>query len=105
MILGVMIFYEDGPELLEKSLLSLKKVTDKVLVIDGAYKEFPHKDFLSSKECLKVVNSLADKVIIPESAWVDEIAKRNAYLTLKSQKDYYIMLDADEEIIGDKPKN
>jgi hypothetical protein len=104
-ILGVIIFYDDGPELLERSLKSLKKVTDKVLAIDGAYREFPHKDFLSQKASLDVVKSLADQVIIPEKEWHDEPAKRNAYLKLKSTKDYYLMLDADEEVTGTRPAN
>lgn len=104
MILGVTIFYDDGPELLETCLKSLKKVTDKILAIDGAYREFPHKDFLSQKETLKVAQAYADKVIVPEKEWYDEPAKRNAYLTLKNPKDYYLMLDADEEIFGEKPK-
>lgn len=102
-ILGVMIFYDDGPELLERSLKSLKKVTDKILAVDGVYREFPHKDFLSQKASREVVDKLADQVITPSKEWYDEPTKRNAYLTLKSTKDYYLMLDADEEVLGDKP--
>jgi hypothetical protein len=104
MILGVTIFYDDGPELLETCLKSLKKVTDRVLAIDGAYKEFPHKDFKSSQETLRIAKAYADEVIEVKEAWKDEPAKRNAYLTLKDTKDYYLMLDADEEIFGEKPK-
>lgn len=99
-----MIFYDDGPELLERALTSLKKVTDRVLAVDGAYREFPHKDFLSKKENRKIAKALADEVITPDKEWYDEPTKRNAYLTLKSEKDYYLMLDADEEIIGRKPE-
>jgi len=102
MILGVTIFYNDGAELLGNCLRSLKKVTDRVLAIDGAYKEFPHKDFKSNPETLAVAEQLADEVI-PAQEWVDETAKRNAYLTLKSPKDYYLMLDGDETIEGEKP--
>jgi hypothetical protein len=105
MILGVCIFYDDGPALLERALTSLRKVTDKILAVDGAYEEFPHEDFKSGPQTLAIAKALADKVIIPAKPWKNEVEKRNSYLTLKSEKDYYIMLDADEEILGDKPKN
>lgn len=105
MILGVCIFYDDGPALLERALSSLKKVTDKILTIDGAYEEFPHEDFRSKEETLKVALAFSDESIRATRPWKNEVEKRNAYLKLKSNKDYYIMLDADEEILGDKPKN
>lgn len=105
MILGCCIFYNDGPELLENCLKSLKTVTDRVLAIDGAYEEFPHTDFRSNAETLKVAQAYADNVIYANRPWKDEVEKRNAYLVLKSQKDYYFMLDADEVVEGEKPAN
>src|SRR5512133_818427 len=104
MILGVTIFYDETPEMLSRALRSLKNVSDKVLAIDGAYKEFPHEDFRSKKETIDAAKSIADEVIEVTEPWADEPAKRNAYLKLKSEKDYYIMLDADEVIEGEKPK-
>ena len=101
MIQGVYIFYNDGPELLEACLSSLKHVTDKVLAIDGPYKEFPHTSIPSDKATLDVAYRLADEVIEARE-WDDEVAKRNAYLIQKSG--YYFMLDADEVVEGDKPK-
>jgi hypothetical protein len=103
MILGVCIFYDDGADMLRRSLTSLKAVTDRVLAIDGAYAEFPHKDFLSQKSTSDIAKELADEVITPDRVWKDEVEKRNAYLKLKSEKDYYFMLDADEVVEGGKP--
>jgi hypothetical protein len=103
MILGCVIFYDDGPDLLKRALWSLKLVTDRVIAIDGAYAEFLHDNFLSKPDTLSVAKELADEVIVPERPWKDEVEKRNAYLVLKNPKDYYLMLDADEEIEGVKP--
>ena len=104
-VVGVCIFFDDGPALLERALSSLKKVTDRVLAVDGAYEEFPHTDFKSQAETMKVAMALADKVVCATRPWKNEVEKRNSYLTLRLTKDYYFMLDADEEAVGVKPKN
>ncbi len=104
MILGCMIFYNDGAEMIARALKSLKAVTDRVIAIDGAYVEFPHKDFRSDKDTLDAAKAIADDVIEAREPWKDETAKRNAYLRLKNERDYYLMLDADEVIEGEKPR-
>lgn len=103
MILGCLIFYDDGAEMVSACLQSLKRVTDRVIAIDGAYREYPHKDFRSQADTMDVVKTLADEVIEAKEAWKDEATKRNVYLRLKSEKDFYFFLDADEVVEGKKP--
>ncbi|MEO0206588.1 MAG: hypothetical protein ABIL22_07945 [candidate division WOR-3 bacterium] len=95
-----MIFYNDTPELLEECLVSLKKVVDRIVAVDGAYIEFPHYKPYSTDGCLDIAKKYADVVIENKDAWPDQISKRNAYLTLSSESDYYFVLDADEVVEG-----
>lgn len=98
-----MIFYNDDLPLLEKALQSLKQRVDKLVAIDGPYKNFPHTSITSNQEVLDLVAQYADEVISPKEAWNNQIQKRNAYL-IGQPGDYYLMLDADEELVGDLPE-
>ena len=103
-IKACVIFYNDGPELLRACLESLRNQVDQILCIDGAYKDFPHKEPYSTDGCLQIAKELADEVIECSTPWENQIVKRNAYLTAsKSFKGYLLIIDADEMIQGSFP--
>ncbi len=48
MIIGPVIFFNDGPENLERCLKSMRPHVDKLITVDGPYAEFPHERDLST---------------------------------------------------------
>jgi len=80
---------------LEKSLKSIRDKVDFIIVIDGAYKKFPHKYPFSTDGTLKIAYKYADKVIETGEAWKSEVIKRNQYL-IGEPGDVYIQIDGHE---------
>ena len=99
MFAGV-IFYNDGPKILEKCLMSLVKAGIKPIAIDGAFKDFPRlegEEFYSTDGCLEVAKEHSWKVIeSPVHGWQDQVHKRNAYLEACPIGSYLMYIDADE---------
>ena len=104
MIQACVIFYNDTPNLLERCFISLKTKVDKIIAIDGAFKEFSHDLPYSTDGSLEIAKIYAHEVIECNKPWKDQIEKRNAYLTLKDEKDYYFIIDADEWLETQSPK-
>ncbi|MCL4499910.1 MAG: hypothetical protein M1335_06695, partial [Chloroflexi bacterium] len=77
---------------------------DEIVVIDGAYSDFPHEVPWSTDGTVELVNELkaADsriRLIEIQEAWKDEIEKRSAGFRGK-EGDWYLNIDADEYING-----
>lgn len=104
MIIGCVIMFDDSVALVEACLKALAKVTDKIVVVDGAFAEFPHKNFNTTDGSLVAANIYADKIIsAPGRAWHDQVEKRNAYLKEAAVGNYLVLVDTDEIITGKKP--
>lgn len=102
------LFYNDGPELLQRCIRALKACKIKVIAVDGPWKEFvtaarqcgvelaPH----STDGCLEVARAEADLVIEApdniEAAPYGELHKRNIYIREVPVGDYVWYVDADE---------
>lgn len=80
---------------LEESLKAIKKKVDYIIVVDGAYKKFPHAYPFSTDGSLKISKKYANKVISKRIAWNSEIEKRNQYLIGKPG-DTYLVIDGHE---------
>ena len=101
MLIGcVNVFNEEAS--LRRCLLSLRGGVDRLVVVDGAYRGFPHEKPFSTDGTCAIAAEFADEVIEADAAWTDEIVKRNQYLVGKSG-DYYLVVDADEEFSGAMP--
>lgn len=105
MILACVIFYNDEIELIENCFKSLKGKVDRILAVDGAYKEFPHDKPYSTNGALEIAKQYADCVIETKEAWHDQATKRNQYLIHENENDYYFIIDADEVLSGNIPKD
>lgn len=106
-------FYRDGVKMLERCLKSLKKNgVDITIAVDGAYKEFPvnnikergHKRHGSTPEELKFLNdNLHEYIDMIYSAlpggWTSQMEKRNKSIELVHSGSYFLVIDADEELI------
>jgi hypothetical protein len=106
MIIVCLNVYEEVtflPRCIEHIRNSLRDICHKIVVVDGAYKDFPHKTFWSDDGTLEIARKSADALIeAPKRAWDDEIEKRNAYW-VGEDGDYYLVIDADEMLTGTFP--
>ena len=85
---------------LKESLKSIKDKVDFIIVVDGAYENFPHQFPFSTDKTLAIAKKYADKVIETSEAWKSEILKRNQYLIGKPG-DVYLQIDGHEIWSGD----
>jgi hypothetical protein len=97
------VFYNDGPAWLERTLLSAKASGVKTIAIDGAYKEFLVCDttgtlkYYSTDGCLDVAKKLADICIeSPAGGWPEQSDKRTRYFKAAPPGSFLFVLDADE---------
>lgn len=91
-------FYRDGVKLLDRCLSSLKKNgIDEIIAVDGRYKEFPDKDDHSSFQEFQLVDSLCDITIVQRN-WDTQMEKRNVSISFVPNGDYFLIIDADEEL-------
>lgn len=96
--------YQDAgflPECLE----ALQAQVDALVVVDGAYRDFPsYGPDAQSTDGTQEIALLAGATLIeaPDRiAWRDEIVKRNRYLDVCGPGDYLIVVDADEILEGE----
>lgn len=90
---------------LEGCLRALKEQVDKIVVVDGAYRDYPHGKPYSTDGTVEIARQYADVVIETKRAWYSEIVKRNRYIKELEIGDYAIVIDGDEILEGDvKPQ-
>jgi hypothetical protein len=92
------IYYNDGPEMLEICLKAVLACNIKIVAVDGAFKEFPHENHRSTDGCREIAKSLSTVHIeaLPDRPWNDQAEKRNQYFQAIPINDYCFVLDADE---------
>ena len=99
MLIATYITYNDI-ETIQKSIESILGKVDKIIVVDGRFKDFPGKSWLSTDGTLEY---LKDKVSVILIGGFDEVAKRNVYLNYLNDGDICLNLDTDEILVGDIP--
>ena len=100
-IYGCMNLYGHNKEL-QQTLPALRRVADEVIIIEGPYRDFLYREKMTEDDFL-FIHSLSDK-IISKPEWDSQIEKRNTYLKLVPEGSYALIVDADEEIIGNLPE-
>jgi hypothetical protein len=100
-LIGATIFYDDDPRLLHAALASLAPWCDRIVCVDGAYADYPGATARSCDAVRAEVKAIGAELIDnPDGTpWVDQAAKRSAYLR-GSEGDWYVVLDADEVLTG-----
>jgi len=114
---------EDGKELvyacyivynsaktLALSLRSIVPYVDKVIIVDGAFANYPHKYPQSTDGTKSIANRICKNKLIwidcPKTRkrtfkpWAGQVAKRNAYLDLVPHGTFFYILDADTVVTG-----
>ena len=74
--------------------------TADVIVVDGAYRSFPHTKPYSTDGTLDIARAWGARVVAVSKAWPDQIAKRTFCLGLAP---VVLVLDADEILYGPLP--
>jgi hypothetical protein len=78
---------------------------DRIIVIDGAYKDFPHTYPYSDDQTCQIAGAFGCEWIPAPAGrpWKDEVEKRNTYL-VGEEGDWYFHIDADERLMGVLPE-
>ena len=100
MIKAIIIFYNDTPEILERCFKSLEGKAE-IIAIDGAFKDFPHSEPYSTDGCKELAINYAIIYHGVNRSWENQTEKRNAAFQYLNDGDYFLVIDADEELIGD----
>ena len=87
-------------ELLRKCVDSAKKYCNRIIVVDGAFADYPHEQPYSTDFTQDVALIKEVELITTEHPWETEAEKRNAYLSLLRPNEWFIYLDDDEQIIN-----
>ena len=96
-----MIFWNDTPAMLERSMKAVRDNGFDIVAADGAYQEFMAvsdiKDPTSTDGCLDIAAKYAESLILsPPAGWKSEAEKRQACLRHVHVDEYFIISDADE---------
>ena len=91
-------YYNDMP-LIKDCVESIYQQVDRIIVVDGKYRDFPTSAWYSTDGTLEYLSSL-NKVEIVFAANLFEAAKRNVYMDMLDSGDTVLILDADEYVEG-----
>ncbi len=100
MLVGCVITYNDWP-LIKDCIESITGKVDRLIVVDGKYKNFTGDCEYSTDGTLEYLYSKGVEVI--SAANLTEVAKRNIYLSNVVDGDIVLNLDSDEVLKGDLP--
>jgi glycosyltransferase involved in cell wall biosynthesis len=99
MIYGVTIFWQEPPAMLQRALQSLRTVgCEKIIAVDGRIKGYSGDD-CSEDETVCIAKSNSD-IYVPGVLYDRQEDKRNVYLDLVPDGEWFFILDADEEALG-----
>jgi len=88
---------------IRESLTSILPYVEKVVAVDGAYRDYPHKEAKSTDATKEIFFEVcADKLIWIDSdaAWPSQAVKRTQYLDHVPVGKWFIQIDGDEVIEG-----
>ena len=89
----------------EKALRSVLDFADEVIIVDGAYKDYPHERPWSTDGTLQIAarywaeNEGRIKIVYTADAYESQIEKRNIYLRMVKDGDYVMVVDGDWRVV------
>ena len=103
-IVATIVTYNDYP-LIEDCIESIIDKVDKIVVIDGKYKDFPGEYSCSWDDTIEYLARVQkdNKIVLRFVSDVDEVTKRNIYFQYLKDGDLCLNIDADEVLVGDLP--
>ena len=102
-IIGCMVIYNEA-EYLERAIRSLILVADQIIIVDGPYINYPHASASSDDGSLDIVRKYQDAgapitLVTRETAWPDQMTKRNEYFKYGDIGDLMLILDGDCQVV------
>jgi glycosyltransferase involved in cell wall biosynthesis len=102
-IRAVIIAYNEA-RMLPGCLESVHSQVDEIVVVDGAYRRFPHTVPYSTDKTRQIAEAYGARWIeCPPDGWERQYHKRTAYL-VGAEGDWYLHIDADERLVGTLPE-
>jgi len=104
MLIATIITYNDT-ETIKDCIESIQDKVDKIIVVDGKFKDFPGSSKLSDGFTDGYLFDLQcrSKIELIRAPNYFEVEKRNIYLSYLKDGDICLNLDADEILVGDIP--
>jgi len=102
MITACIVTFNDMP-LIKDCIESIYDKVDKIIVIDGRYKDFPGSSNISTDGTIRYLSEL-EKIELMLATDLTEIEKRNIYLNFLEDGDICLNIDTDEVLITGLPK-
>ena len=90
--------YNDIPTI-KRCIQSVYNQVDRIIAVDGKYKDFPGGSWYSTDGTIEYLHSL-DKVELLFAAGLFEADKRNIYMDALNEGDTVLVLDGDEFVVG-----
>ena len=94
----------NAEQTLEESLNSIVPYVEKVVIIDGAFRDYPHKFPYSTDQTKEIAVKVCGEKLIwidcGAKAWIGQVTKRNEYLKHVPIGEWFIVIDADEVLKG-----
>lgn len=99
-LIAVLCVYNEEA-LLPACLASLHGKVDRIVVADGRYKAFPGEGGASTDRTLDIAREHGCDIIeAPDDGWNTEHEKRTALVRTGGLGDTYLVIDADERLVG-----
>ena len=102
MLVATIVTYNDWP-LIKDCIESIYNKVDRIIAIDGKYMDFPGISNISTDGTLEYLSGLS-KIETVIATNLDEVAKRNLYLSFLNEGDICLNIDTDEVLTGNIPK-
>jgi len=105
MLVATIITYNDISTI-KSCIDSVKDKVDRIVIIDGKYRDFPGEDEISTDGTVEYIANISGdyNIIFRYVEGFDEVAKRNMYMAYLKNGDICLNLDADEVLTGDIPE-
>lgn len=115
MVVALLVWYDERPELLSETVASWAKLADALVALDGAFVGYPDGRAVSPPEQADAIKEAAagaempHVIIKPFELWSGHPAKRTEAIRMAEEffgttkKDWLLVIDADEELahVGD----
>ena len=102
MLVATIVTYNDWP-LIKDCIESIYNKVDRIIAIDGKYMDFPGISNISTDGTLEYLSGLS-KIETIIATNLDEVTKRNLYLSFLDEGDICLNIDTDEVLTGSIPE-
>ncbi|MDO8885725.1 hypothetical protein [Candidatus Oleimmundimicrobium sp.] len=90
----------NSKEVLEKYFLTVYERFDSVIVVDGAFKDYPHQVPYSTDGTIEFLKGFENVTLVEtRTAWESQAEKRSVWLDFLEDNEWFFYVDDDEELI------